>query len=136
MKPNIKTLQIIHLALCAGVIVAYIVLSNINSSGDIFNTSEVSTDDYLYIAIPLIAFVASNFIYKFLLKKADKNATEDFNLSVFQTASIARWAILEGSAFIILILKPEFILFGILILIYLILLRPTENRFKNAISFL
>lgn len=136
MKPNIKTLQIIHLALCAGVIVAFTILSNINSISDIFNITEVSTDDYLYIAIPLIAFVASNFIYKLLLKKVDENATEDFNFSVFQTASIARWAILEGSAFVILFLKPEFILFGILILIYLILLRPTEHRFKNDISFL
>ncbi|WP_055435348.1 hypothetical protein [Lacinutrix algicola] len=136
MKPNIKTLQIIHLALCAGVIVAFTILSNINSISDIFNISEVSKNDYFYFAIPLIAYVTSNFIYKLLLKKADKNATEDFNFNIFQTASIARWAILEGSAFVILFLKPEYILFGILILIYLILLRPTENRFKNDINFL
>ncbi len=42
-------------------------------------------------------------------------------MAIYQTAAIVRWAILEGAAFIILILKEDFILFGILIVLYLIL---------------
>lgn len=42
-----------------------------------------------------------------------------------------RWAILEGAAFLILFLKPDFVLFGLLIIIYLIFLRPTEERVNN-----
>ncbi|WP_034057601.1 hypothetical protein [Lacinutrix jangbogonensis] len=136
MKQKIKLLQIIHLALCAGVIIAYVIIHNINPILDIFNFSEISSEDYFYIAIPVIAFVISNTIYKLILKTGNKNAAEDFNFHVFQFASIARWSILEGSAFIILFLKPKFILFGILIVIYLILLRPTEERFKNDINLL
>lgn len=136
MKDKIKTLQIIHLALCAGVIVAYIVMNNIKSISDIFTISGISSEDYLFIALPLIAFIVSNFLYKLVLKKIDKNATVEANFMQFQNASIVRWAILEGSAFIILFMKPDFILFGILILIYLILLRPTEDRFKNDSNLL
>jgi hypothetical protein len=55
-------------------------------------------------------------------------------LPVYQTASIIRWAILEGVAFIILILKPDFLIFGILVIIYLIFLRPTEEKITNDFS--
>ena len=131
MKQNIKTLQIIHLALCAGVTVAYVILNKLNALTDIFNISEITSEDYPFIAIPVIAFLASNFLYKFILKKADKNISEALNFNTFQTASIVRWAILEGAAFVILFIKPELIIFGILILFYMFLLRPTEDRFKN-----
>ena len=135
MTEKIRSIQIIHLALCAGVILAYVLMYNFESIIDVFSVQKILIEDYFYIAIPVIAFFASNFIYRTLLKKANENATEDYNFNMFQTASIARWAILEGSAFIILFMTPDFIIFGILILIYLILLRPTEDQFKNDINF-
>ena len=136
MKPTIKSLQIIHLALCAGVIIVYLVLNNIKSISAIFSIPDISIEDYIFIAIPIIAVILSNFLYKTLLKKIEKNDNEDTKFMQFQNASIVRWALLEGVAFVILFIKPEFILFGILILMYLILLRPTEERFKNDTNFL
>ncbi|PBJ06831.1 hypothetical protein BSF42_40060 [Flavobacterium sp. ACN6] len=40
----------------------------------------------------------------------------------------------KGAAFLILLLKPDFILFGILVIIYLIFLRPTEERINNDLN--
>lgn len=45
-------------------------------------------------------------------------------------------AVLEGTAFIVLFMKPEFIISGIVIIIYLFLLMPTEEKFKKEINAL
>ena len=52
-------------------------------------------------------------------------------IPAYQTASIIRLAILEGAAFLILFLKPDFILFGILLILYIIFIRPTETQFRK-----
>lgn len=136
MKQKIKSLQIIHLALCTGVIIAYVIMNKLSSLRDIFNISIDTNEDYIYLLIPVFAFVLSNFIYKQQLKTTGKNSSLDFNFNIFQSASIMRWAVLEGSAFIILILKPELIISGIVIIVYLFLLRPTEERFKNDVNLI
>ena len=39
-----------------------------------------------------------------------------------------RWAILEGGAFLILFMKPDLLIFGIVLILYLVVLRPTEQK--------
>ena len=64
MEKQIKTIQIIHLALLAGIIAAYFFI------GDMFNFSipELEGENLYYIFIPAIAVLLSNFITGFKIK--------------------------------------------------------------------
>lgn len=132
MTEKIKTLQIIHLAVCAGTIVAYYFLGEL--SVEKLNIPNIDSSSLVYVFIPVLAFVLSTFLFKSQLKQIDPKLKTEDKLPIYQAASIMRWAILEGAAFLILFLKPDFVLFGILIIIYLIFLRPTEERVNNDLN--
>jgi len=133
MTEKIKTLQIIHFALCAGLIVAYFVIGEI-SVEKLKTIPIIDSSSIVFAIIPFLAIIMANFVFKSQLKQVDRNLKLEDKLPVYQTASIIRWAILEGVAFIILILKPDFLIFGILVIIYLIFLRPTEEKITNDFS--
>ena len=133
MNEKIKTLQIIHFALCAGLIVAYFVIGEI-SVEKLKKIPTIDSSSIVFAIIPLLAFILSSFLFKSQLKQVDPKLKLEDKLPVYQTASIMRWAILEVAAFILLILKPDFLIFGILIIIYLIFLRPTEEKIINDFS--
>ncbi|WP_294960330.1 MFS transporter [uncultured Flavobacterium sp.] len=132
MTEKIKTLQIIHLGVCAGTIIAYFIIGDI--SLETLNIPSIDSNSILYLIIPVLAFVASSILFKAQLKQIDPKLKLEDKFPVYQTASIMRWAVLEGAAFLILILKPEFIIFGLLLIVYLIFLRPTEERITNDLS--
>ena len=124
MLQKIKTLKIIHLAMVAGVTLAYFII------GDFENILNLKIDEasLVYSFIPAVAYVLSNFVFKNTLKSATKETTDDEKIALYQTASIVKWAILEGACFLILILKPDFLLFGVILLFYMILLAPKEDK--------
>lgn len=132
MTEKIKALRTIHLALCAGVIMAYFVLGNL--SLETLKLPSMTSSSLVFFAIPIAAFFISNFFFKSTLKKADLQKKWEDNLAIFQTASIIRWAILEGAAFLILILKPDMMLLGLLVILYIIYLHPTEDRIKQELQ--
>lgn len=132
MTEKIKTLQIIHLAICAGTILAYFFVGEI--SLETLKIPTIDSSSIVYALIPVFAFVLSTFLFKSQLKQIDPKLKLEDKLPIYQVASIMRWAVLEGAAFILLFFKPDFILFGILIIIYLIFLRPTEDRITNDLS--
>ncbi|MEG2100444.1 MAG: MFS transporter [Flavobacterium sp.] len=133
MTQKIKTLQIIHLAVCAGTILVYFFLGEL-SIEKLKNIPSIDSSSIAYVFIPVLAFVLSAFLFKSQLKQIDPKLKTEDKLPVYQTASIMRWTVLEGAAFLILFLKPDFILFGILIIIYLFFLRPTEERINNDLA--
>ncbi|MEZ0182436.1 MFS transporter [Flavobacterium oncorhynchi] len=133
MTQKIKTLQIIHLAVCAGTILVYFFLGEL-SIEKLKNIPSIDSSSIVYVFIPVLAFVLSTFLFKSQLKQIDPKLKTEDKLPVYQTASIMRWTVLEGAAFLILFLKPDFILFGLLIIIYLIFLRPTEERVNNELA--
>lgn len=133
MEQQLKIFKIIHLALIAGLILAYYFL------GDLGNLTEltfptVNSKSYIYLFIPIAAFIVSNLLFKHFVSKIDNNLSVQQKLVSYQTASIIRWAILEGAAFLILLIYPEFLLFGILLIVYLALLIPTEARIKRDLN--
>lgn len=132
MTQKIKTLQIIHLAICAGIIVAYFMLGNLSMESLIITS--IDSSEIVYVLIPILAFFLSNLLFKSQLKKVNPKLNPEENLPIYQTASIIRWAILEGAAFVILFVSPKFQLLGILILVYLAFLRPTEEIIKNDLQ--
>lgn len=133
MEQQLKVFKIIHLALIAGLILAYYFL------GDLGNLTEltfptVNSENYIYLFIPIAAFIVSNLLFKHFVSKIDNNLSVQQKLVSYQSASIIRWAILEGAAFLILLIYPEFLLFGILLIVYLALLIPTEARIKRDLN--
>ncbi len=133
MEQQLKVFKIIHLALIAGLILAYYFL------GDLGNLTEltfptVNSENYIYLFIPIAAFIVSNLLFKHFVSKIDNNLSVQQKLVSYQSASIIRWAILEGAAFLILLIYPEFLLFGILLIVYLALLIPTEARIKRDLK--
>jgi hypothetical protein len=133
MQEKLKTLKIIHLAICGGVLVAYIILGQITSL-DALKLPVINNDSIIYLLIPFAAFLASNGLYKFQLKKGNPKLSIEENLPIYQTASIIRWAILEGAALVLLVLKKDFIVFGLLIIVYLFLIHPSEDKIKRDLN--
>lgn len=130
MNEKIKTLQIIHLALCAGLIIAYFVIGEI-SVEKLKTIPVIDSSSIVFAIIPFLSIILAHFLFKSQLKQVDPKLKLEDKLPFYQTASLIRWAILEGAAFIILILKPDFLIFGILLIIYLIFLRPTEEKITS-----
>ena len=132
MNEKIKVLQIIHLAISAGTVIAYLFIGQLSIES--LKIEFIDSSDLIYFAIPILAFFVSNFLFQSQLKQVDVKLKPEENLPIYQTASIIRWAILEGSALFILFLKQDLLILGITIIVYLLFLRPTENRVISALS--
>ena len=135
MKEQLKVFRIIHLALVAGLVVAYFVLGNLSDFSQL-KLPTLNNDNMIYLAIPIAAFIISNLMFKMLISKIDNALSLKEKIVPYQSASIVRYAIIEGAAFLILILKPELIVFGLLLIVYLALLMPTEQRIKRDLQIL
>jgi len=134
MKENIKTLQIIHLAITLGIVMAYIFIGNLDKYVLNFKMEYLKSEEIFYLLIPVLAIVVCNVLYKSMLSKITSSQSYESKFVIFRTASIIRWAILEGGAFAILFIKPKFTLFGLLLIVYLIFIRPTETSVKNDLN--
>lgn len=132
MTEKIKALQFIHFGICAGTIIVYFIVGDL--SFETLNIPALDSTSILYLVIPVLAFVLSSILFKVQLKQINPKLKLEDKFPIYQTASIMRWAVLEGAAFLILFLKPEFIIFGILLIVYLLYLRPTEERITNDLS--
>lgn len=132
MTQKIKTLQIIHLVICLGVSLAYVFAGDIFTKE--FKLPNIDTSSVLYVVVPIIGIGLSNFLFKSQLKKIDSKKKLEENLPLYQSASIIRWAILEAAAFFVLFSNPDFTLFGVVLILYLIYIRPTEEGIKNDLQ--
>lgn len=134
MHEKIKTIKTIHFAVCAGVIFAYIFAGDI--SIETLKIPTIDSSSIAFLMIPVLAIVVGNFLFKSQLKKVDPKLKLEDNLAIYQTASLIRWAILEGAAFMLLFINPDFAAFGILVILYLIFLRPTEESIKRDLQYI
>ena len=132
LPQKIKTLKIIHLGICAGTIMAYVFLGDF--SFEILKTTKIDTSSVIYLAIPIVALLLSNFLFKNRINQIDPKSDIQNKLDIYQVASLSRWAILEGGAIAIIILKPEIFIFGLLLILYLLFLRPTEEKIKQELQ--
>ncbi len=134
MKQQIKTIQIIHLAFTVGAAFIYYYLANIDSLEDLMVLPSINTNSILYVLIPIIAYLFGNFMFKNILSKVDKKLNIEENLGAYQTASLVRWSVLEAAAFIIIINKPDFVLLGVILILYIAILRPSENNITRHLK--
>ncbi|WGH75146.1 MFS transporter [Tenacibaculum tangerinum] len=130
MDQQIKTLKIIHLSMVAGATIAYTALGDFKN---LFNMV-IDNSSLFYAFIPAIAYVVGNILYRNILKNVQNQTGSNEKFAIYQTASIGRWAIIESACFIILFLKPDFLLLGVILLIYLILLAPRKSQILEVLN--
>ena len=130
MEQQLKVFKIIHLALVFGLIAAYYVLGLFND----LKFPTITSKNYVYLFIPIGAYIISNLLFKKLISKIESNKPLEEKIPQYQSASIVRWAIIEGAAFLISFIYSDFALFGILLIAYLVLLIPTEARIKRDLN--
>jgi DMSO reductase anchor subunit len=121
------------MALVTGVTMAYIVIGQINSL-EFFNISKLNNTSLLVVLGVVMVALISNLIYNQVLMQISKTATNQEQFAKYQTANIIRLAVLEGTALLILFLQNDVLFMGLLLIVYMILLRPTENRMKHDLN--
>lgn len=134
MKEKLKSFQIMHLALTLGVAIAYYFLADINSLDELLTLPKIDSASIYIGILPITAYVLGNILFRTAVKKIDKKLSIEESLGAYQTASLIRWAIIEGAAFLIIFNNPNFILFGIVLILYLALLRPSESIIKKDLE--
>lgn len=130
MQEKLKTLQIIHVAVVLGLAGAYIFVGGMPA----LTLPEIDSESMVYLVLPIIAVGLSLFLFRKSLRGIDRKKTPEENMAVYQTACITRWAMIEGGAFIILFLAPAFLLLGWLLVVYLILIRPTKSTLEEHLG--
>ncbi len=133
MKQKIKTLQLLHLGVTLGVAAAYFFVLGKDITTN-FTIPPIDSNSIFFALIPLIAIFLSNFMFKSMISKIDLSLSIENKIGAYQTSSLIRWAILEGAAFVLLFLKPEFFVFGLVIIVYLLTIRPTEDKVNNDLN--
>ena len=103
MNKKIKTLQLIHLAICFTIIFAYIFIGEFTMEQ--LKGQKINSEDLVYLVIPFAAFFLSNSMFRSQLKQGNARTSLEEKIPIYQTASIIRWSILEGAAFLILFIK-------------------------------
>jgi len=138
-KDFIKSLQIIHFALFAGVLVfALYVVYNVKDQL-FFSYTKDKAFLYLAIIISFIGNLASKSLYSKLLKQISKDADLAQKAVKFSTAHVFRMAMLEFPAFMCLFFAMQsnnsfyFILVGILVLMMLAIY-PTKTKFEKDVT--
>ncbi|SNR31783.1 hypothetical protein [Lutibacter flavus] len=137
-KDFIKSMQIIHIALMASVVLfgLYVVYN----AKDVLYFSTEGDKMFLYLAI-LISFsgnLASKFLYKKMIKQIPDKADLNEKVVKFSSAHIFRLAMLEFPAFMCVFFAMQtnnsfyFILVGILVFM-MIAIYPTKSKFENDV---
>ena len=126
MTEKFKTLKIIHLAICGGMLAAYLTVGEL--SIEKLKIQSIETPEIIYLLLPVAAFFLGNFLFKMTLKQVDPKLKLEDKLVAYQTASLIRLAVLEATGFLLLFVAPKFVVLGIAILLYMIYLHPTEEK--------
>ena len=133
MKEKLKPIKTIHIALCIGITLAYFIVGGLQSL-DFIKIPKIDSSTFIFLLIPVSAIFLGNFLYKQQLRNIDGSLAIEKKIGIYQTASLIRWAIIEGAAFFILFTKKEFILIGLFLILYLLVLRPSEEGMKRDFS--
>ncbi len=135
-KLFLRTITIIHLALVAGVLILGFVMYSITENQKL----ELSySGDPMFFIVPIMAIagiLVGNYLYGNNIKGlTSKNSLQE-KLAGFQTASIIKYALLEGSALLGLVAftnegNQYFLIISILLLLWLIMQRPTRDKIER-----
>lgn len=135
-KNYLKTISILHIALVAGPLLlgTFFYLQT-----DVSTTSEDDMMIYIFPLLGVAGIFVGQFLFKQLTSKLKKDATLSSKLATYQTASLVRWALVEGPALLNFVWfgntsNSLFLAIGATLLIYLFLLRPTKTKIQNDLK--
>ncbi|TWR31592.1 ATP synthase F0 subunit C [Mucilaginibacter pallidiroseus] len=137
-SPKLKTIQIIHLALLAGMVLYVAIVFFLKQSTAV----KFDKDDVFAFIVPVVAIMgafASYFLFGKALPQAQRQPSAQGKLVIYQTALIMRYAFLEGPALFattVYFLTGNFLFLAIAIAIiaYFTTLRPTKEKLTNDLS--
>ncbi|QQR97614.1 MAG: hypothetical protein IPK18_12310 [Sphingobacteriales bacterium] len=139
LKDEFKPIQIVHMALCAGLFFIIILLKYISDKQKITSDDD-SFIHYIGVGIGVISIVGSRILFMNSIQQA--KVTSDFRskINFYRTAIIQQSAMLEGAGMINIILYFIFgnelnFAFSLAILFLMIFRRPTiENMIKFTVD--
>lgn len=141
MTPNsfVKTLTLIHSVLIMG-LVTFAGVSLYLGNGEI--NFDFNTEDTFLIILPVLAITAlvlSRIIPQKLLESTKE--TQDLRkiLTQYQTASIIKYALIEGPALVGIVMfmstsNAAFLAISGVLIIYLLLQKPTKTKIENELK--
>ena len=130
MKKQFTTLSTIYFALLAGIILAFFFGHEVNLE----KISAISENQYAYLLIPIAGIVGSQLFFEFNMKKLRSKKENENKSAEYQTASLIRWAVLEGAAFISIFNEEAPQINVVIIIAYFILIRPTFDKFTQVVG--
>jgi hypothetical protein len=141
MNTKLKTLQIIHLALCSGVLLFALVTIFLNREIMFFDANPATTAPFnpIFPIMGLITISASIFFFKNLIAKIDKTETAETKINLYQSEFIISAALLEGGALFNVVgffitHNSFFLLFAAANFIFLALKHPTKDKLISALQ--
>ncbi|MGB5556108.1 MAG: hypothetical protein WBM83_15740 [Flavobacteriaceae bacterium] len=134
----LRTLSIVHLFFVVGLVVFAIIAY---WQLETFVTQIDGNDTLLYIVpvVALIGYFGSQFVFKQALKAIPKTDAIDTKLAKYKTATILKFALIEGAAILALIAFHGsgivlYFVIGICLIAYLIVQKPNYERLKNDMA--
>ncbi|ASV32290.1 hypothetical protein CJ263_19815 [Maribacter cobaltidurans] len=137
IKAFLRTNTTIHLALVAGVTV-FLIYSYLQSEE--INAEMDSSNPFLYL-VPIFAIVGyfgSQFIFKKMISSVNKDVSLENKLKTYQTASIIKYALLEGPAFFAIVAYSLTgnalpLVIAICLVLYLAVQRPNLHKLMDTL---
>ncbi|WP_448699512.1 hypothetical protein ACFGVR_21040 [Mucilaginibacter sp. AW1-3] len=137
-KTMLKTIPLIHLGLLGGQVL-FAIVTLVITPGSTFNIKFIN-DPYLY-TIPMMAVISSlsTVLYKQLLTTAINKPTVQQKVTGYQTAMIARLAMLEGASLFGIVVYQltanllYLVVSGIIILFFIVI-RPTRDKIETDLN--
>lgn len=135
-KLFLRTITIIHFALVAGVLMFGVVMFTItlNQKLDLSYTG-----DAMFFVVPIFAIagiLVGNYLYRKTIKELSSKNTLREKLGGFQTASLIKYALLEGPALLGLVAfmnegNRYYLIISIFLVGWLFMQRPTRDKIER-----
>ncbi len=138
-KGFLKTFSIIHLALLAGPVL-FMVVSYAQHTNNTFSL-ELGENMFAYLlpGLTVASVFVGNMLFKKNMKELNTTETLQSKLAIYQTSSIIRYALLEGTALLAIVTFSNennlyYLIFAVIPLGYLLLLRPTKDKITTDLN--
>lgn len=132
IKAFFKTMSLIHAALCMSLLIFTIVAYFQNQSFE----AEIDTSDIFIYVIPIVSatgYFMSQFIFQKLLQGIGSTDTLANKLVKYNTASLIKYALIEGPAFLALFVyymngNAMYLVIAFALIVYLYAQRPRIDK--------
>ncbi|WP_149275947.1 hypothetical protein [Pareuzebyella sediminis] len=136
-KNFLKTLALLHLALCLGLVT--FALGTFWKNGSF--QADLNDGNMLIYLVPVLgatAYFLSQYIYGNLIRQIGPDDPLSAKLKKFMTAAIIKYAVLEGASFLAFLSyffsgNAMFFVIGLFLLIYLYFQKPSKTKVVNQL---